>query len=159
MGFKEYDEFTAGPMRLPIKGKVYEIPEIPYDAGLMLQKVEAGEAPDLAPDAQWRLLMGPAYDEMVADNIPALALERAILTCLTDYRLGRELAEQVWESGLDPEALAPKGAPKTVASTSTAVASETPTPASTTGTTSPRATKKKAAAKAAPSPKSSATGT
>lgn len=157
MSFKAYEEFAAGPLRFPIAGKVYEVPEVSYEVGLVLQKAEAGDAPELTADEQWRLLMGSAYDEMCADNVPVKALERAILTCLTDYRLGREMAEKVWEVGLDPEAFAPAGA--TEGSTSTAGASSTPTPASTSGTTSPKAsTKAKAKAKAEPSPKSAKPG-
>lgn len=158
MSFKEYDEFSAGPMRLPIKGKVYEIPEVGYEAGVMLQKVESGDAPDLAPEDQWRLLMGPAFDEMIADKVPSKALERAILACLTDYRLGREIAESVWEAGLDPEAFAPKGATEQ-GSTSTGEETKTPTPASMTGMSSPKTSTKTKAPKAQRSRKSSPTST
>lgn len=146
MPFKAYEEFSAGPMVFPIGGKTYEVPEVSYEAGIVLQQVQSGEKPDLTADEQWRLLMGPAYDEMRADNVPAHALSRVIMTCLADYRLGREIAEQVWEVGLDPEAIAPEGATE-AASTSTAEANETQTLASTTGTTSrPASSKPKAKA-------------
>lgn len=155
--FKAYEEFAAGPLVFPIGGKAYTVPEVSYEAGLTIQRVESGDAPDVTPDQQWRLLMGSAYDEMIADNVPAKALGRVILTCLTDYRHGRALAEQVWEVGLDPEALAPMGALEE--STSSDEATSTPTPDFGTGTTSPRdGTKKAKAPKAAPSPKSSPTG-
>lgn len=159
MPFKAYEEFAAGPLRLPIGGKTYEIPEVSYEAGLMLQKVTAGDAPDLDADGQWRLLMGSAYDEMRADNVPAKALARAIMACLVDYRMGRDAAEQAWEVGLDPEAIAPEGARTETGSTSTGEASTTPTPGSSTGTTSPATTTKAARkAKAQPSQKSASTG-
>lgn len=159
MSFKAYEDFAAGPMRFPIAGKTYTVPEVSYEAGLTLQKVQAGDDTPLPAEEQWRLLLGPAYDEMVADNIPVKALERVILTCLTDYRLGREIAEKVWEAGLDPEALAPKGATSETASTGTGEESSTPTPASTTGTTSPTGgTKKAKAPKAERSRRSATTG-
>jgi hypothetical protein len=89
------------------------------------------------------------YDEMVADNVPALALSRAVLTALSDFRLGREIAEQVWESGLSPEALAPKGAKaEQTQPSSTGEESETPTRASTSGTSSRQASSKTRAKKA-----------
>lgn len=158
MSFKAYEEFAAGPLRFPIGGKVYEVPELSYEAGLMLQKAEKGDAPDMPAEEQWRLLMGAAYEEMTADNVPVKALERAILTCLTDYRLGREMAEKVWEVGVDPEAFAPKGATGQ-GSTSTGAESTTPPPDSGTGTTSPKGSTKRAAkAKAEPLPKSAKPG-
>lgn len=160
MTFKDYTEFTAGPLRLPINGKVYEVPEVGYQAGLLLQRLEADgdDAPELTGEEQNRLLMGPVLDEMIADGVPAKAIERAILTCLTDYRLGRELAEKVWEVGLNPEALAPKGA--TEGSTSTGEATTTPTPGSTTGTTSRTdgTTEPETDLLAEPSPKSATPG-
>ena len=136
MPLKAVEDFNPEPLRFPIGGKVYEVPEIGYEAGIKLQGIESGEVKDVKAEDQWRLLMGPAFDEMRADNVPIRALNRAVLTCLTDYRTGnRELAEQVWEVGLDPEALAPKGATEKD-STATGEASTTPSPASTSGTTS-----------------------
>ena len=145
MAFKAYEDLAVGPMVFPIGGKTYTVPEVGYQTGLAIQRIQAGDD-DLQPEDQYRLLLGDAYEQMVTDNVPAAAFARVILTCLTDYREGREMAEQVWEAGIDPEALAPQGAPGQT-STSTGEESEIPTPASTTGTTSRRASSPRTAKK------------
>lgn len=157
MPLKAFEDFNPEPLRFPIGGKVYEVPEVGYVEGLKLQGIESGEVQDVKAEDQWRLLMGDAFDQMRADNVPIRALNRAILTCLTDYRTGdRELAEQVWESGIDPKAVA--AAMDAKGSTGTGEASTTPTPASTSGTTSKARASSKAKAKRSPSRASASTG-
>lgn len=143
MPLKAYEEWAPEPLAFPIAGKTYTVPPMPWDAGLKLTRVltDAEDVP-ADPDEQNRMLMGPVWDEMKADNVPHSALYRAALTCLIDFRMGREAAETYWNSGIVPgEAPAPKGA----TSTSTGAASTTKPPASTSGTTSrPNARKAKA---------------
>jgi hypothetical protein len=146
MPLKPYEEFAPGPLVFPIGGKSYEVPEVRWDRGLKLRDLLEDDNVTTA-DERNALLLGDAYEQMQADNVPAAAIARAVLTALVDFRLGREAAEQVWESGLSPEARAPQGATET-ASTSTDEATTTPTPGSTSGTTSPKASSK-AKAKAA----------
>ncbi len=127
------------PLEFEINDKTYSVTPIgerEYGEYLDWQAILSGKKEAPAPEDEGQMLLGEAYDQMVADKAPAEAIRRAMLTVFTDLRLDRETAERVWESGLDPEALAPKTG---AASTSTGEATTTPTPASTSGTTSPRA--------------------
>jgi hypothetical protein len=94
------------------------------------------------------MLLEGAYQQMLDDKVPASAIRRAMLTVITDLRMNREAAEQVWERGLDPELLAPTASGADTAgstpSSSTGEASETPKRASTTGTSSRKTTKRTA---------------
>lgn len=140
MPLKAYEDWAPEPLAFPIKGKVYEVPPLSWEAGVKLTAImrDTEDAPD-DPDEQNRLLMGDLWDQMKADGVPAEALSRAALTCLVDFRMGRDAAVKVWESGLTPEALAPAVG----ASTSTGAETTTPTPDSTSGTTSPKASTKR----------------
>lgn len=151
MPLKPYEEFAQEPLAFPIGGKTYTVPPLGYIDGIRLSRVFAGEdksLDDAPPEEGWRLVLGSAFDEMVADKVPMEALARAGFTAMTDFQYGRQQAERVWESGLDPKALAAamKQAAEQVAasmaSSSTAAARRTRSRASTTGTTSPKATKR-----------------
>ena len=134
MPLKAYEDWAPEPLAFPIAGKTYTVAPTSWDAGVKLTQILAGTGDvPTDPDEQNRLLMGGTWDEMKADNIPHGALSRAALTCLIDFRMGREAAEAYWNSGIVPgEAPAPKGA----TSTSTGAATTTKPPASTSGTTS-----------------------
>ena len=160
MPTKAYEDFAPDPIEFTIRGKTYVVPEVGYLDGLRLQAIERGDESekDTAAEEQIRLLMGGAFDQMKADNLPPRAINRAFLACLTDYRTGnRELAEQVWESGIDPKAIAAALAAK--GSTSTGEASTTQKPASTTGTTSTPQAASAGTAEGSPSRKSADSGT
>ncbi|GAB3081053.1 hypothetical protein GCM10027053_52020 [Intrasporangium mesophilum] len=157
---KSWEDVAPEPLAFPINGKVYTVPELPYDAMLTIQKVKAGEytvLEELAPEQTWRLIMGDAWDEMVDDNVPAEAIGRAGLATLVYFEQGREAAEVVWENGIDPKALATAirlrtTQPESPRPTSTDEASVTPSPAPTSGTSSrPASSKKKARMAATPS--------
>jgi len=159
MPLKAFEDFAPEPLAFPVGGKVYTVPEIGWADGVRITAIIDGDEKADAAE-QNRLLMGPVFDEMVADKVPAAALSRALLACLTDFRTGdRELAARVWESGLSPEALAPKGAAQDLTpSPVTEAASTTPSQGSTSGTTtSPRKSSPRKA-KASQSPKSSSSG-
>ena len=149
MPLKAYEDFAQEPLAFPINGKTYTLAPVGFREGIKLQRVLAGEDDSLndAPaEEAWRLVLGPAYDEMVADNVPMEALSRAGLAALADFRYGREAAERTWESGLDPKALeaaleaaaqTPPKRPASPRSRSTASATKTRKRASTSATTSP----------------------
>lgn len=145
MPLKAYEEFAEEPLAFPIAGKTYTVPTVSFRDGIKLQRVLSGEDKSLndAPaEEAWRLVLGAAYDEMVADNVPMEALSRAGLAALSDFQFGRESAERVWESGLDPKALqaalaaAEKPSPASKRSRSTASATRTRKRASSPSTTS-----------------------
>lgn len=106
MAFKDYSEL-ADPLKLPINGKVYTIDAVGLADGIKLTAALSGEedAPTI-PDAEFnRILLGSAYEEMLADNVPGPAVVRASLTALADFQKGRATAEILWETGGNPKAL------------------------------------------------------
>lgn len=150
---KSWDEIRPDLLAFPIGGKVYTIPELPYQAMLTIEKIKAGQPTEL-DDADavdtWRLVMGDAYDQMVADNVPGEALTRAGLATLTYFEMGREAAEAIWENGIDPKALAAAIQSRTEPQppSSTDAANATPSPASTNTTSSRPTSSRKPRAKA-----------
>lgn len=111
MTFKAWEEIAPEPIRLPVGGKVYEVPPIAAGLGLSLTAVVDGRDQDAAAElgkgaSLWAKLLGSAYDEMLADDVPVEVIARAGFTVLADFQYDRETAERVWESGLNPEARA-----------------------------------------------------
>lgn len=108
MSLKAYEDFAPEPLAFPIGGKVYTVPPLGFREGIALQRVLSGDDKELlerpAEDA-WRMVLGSAFDAMVADNVPVEALARAGFAALADHQYGREMAVHVWESGIDPKAL------------------------------------------------------
>lgn len=137
------------PLALPIGDKVYEIPPVDLAGGALLEQAKKdGSLPDgMTPFDSWKLVLGPVFDEMVADDIPDAALGRAGITALLDYRYGREMAERFWELGSIPKALTALAEAMTDSTNSTDGESEskTPPPASTPSTPRLKAPSKKPA--------------
>ena len=164
MAFQEYEEITE-PLRLPIKGKLYTIPPVSVKVGLLLNGIAAGtESIEGMPEVdQWRLVLGSALDEMIADDVPKEAVERAALTATADVTAGRVIAERVWEAGIDPNfraAMITAALEKSLTTLpNTEVESATPSPESMSGTNSPQATKpRKSAARNSRGPRSARSG-
>lgn len=125
MPFKEYESF-AEPLALPIGGKTYIIPPVGIRDGLKLTTALAEKDTKLTNEEFSRLLLGSAYDELVAANVPAAAFGRVVATALAEFQGGRATAELMWETGGDPKAIK--------AQTPEAEATTTPRRASTSGT-------------------------
>jgi hypothetical protein len=104
--FKDYSEL-ADPLKLPINGKTYTVSAVGLADGIKLMAVFSGEedAPTIPDEEFNRILLGSAYEEMLADNVPGPAVVRAALTALADFQKGRATAEILWETGGDPKAL------------------------------------------------------
>lgn len=156
--FEDYEK-VVDPLILPIRGKDYRIPEVSASAGAkyivyMEARAAAEEAqkadptvplPAPMPDDEFlHMILGTAYDEMVADDVPAAAILRASATAFADFQRGRATAEIIWATGGDPKALTAYLTPNratrraSARSTGTASARRTPSPASTSSTrTSP----------------------
>jgi hypothetical protein len=141
---KDYTEFAGPPLRLPIKGKVYEIPPVGIVDGLALAGLTTGEgATDEPAETFYRRTLSSAYEEMKADNVPGDAVLLAARVAYIDTVAGRDAAEALWNSGGQPGeagaalAAAAKGGTGTRRRTRPAAGSTTPTPNSGT-TTSPR---------------------
>jgi hypothetical protein len=138
MAFKDYSEIVES-LTLPINGKNYSIPPVGIADGVRLQAIfDPDTASEMTDDEFRTILLGDAYDLMLADNIPGNAVARATFTALADFQRGRATAEIMWETGGDPKALEAWTAANTNRaqrrSASTAVESKTPKAASTSGT-------------------------
>lgn len=154
---KSWEDVAPEPLAFPIGAKTYTVPDLDYRAMLTMQKIRAGESTeydDAPPEVTWRLVMGDAFDQMVNDNVPAEAIGRAGLATLAYFEQGIETAEAIWESGVDPKALAAAILSRSGQSqpSSTGEASVTPSPASSSGTSSRRTSSTKSRrAKGSPS--------
>ena len=149
MAFKAYEPIP--PMVFPIKGKDYTVVAIAergWQEGARWQEIFGGTDPGPSNADQPKLVLGAVFEEMQADGVGLRAIALASLAVLTDYRFeDRAAAEKVWESGIDPEALAAamaatRTSPTPTPSTSTAAVAKTRAPASTSGTRTSRTTSK-----------------
>lgn len=164
MGFKDWESFTDDRIKLPIRGNVYELPEISAKLGIELRLEQAGKSSrlkSLSPEDEAAEYLGAdLYQRMVADGVPDAAIARAVMVVLIDWQLGRAAAEAAWEAGINPELLAARlaaVAQEQTESTSSGEATTTPQPASSSGTSSRKTTQRgkgsrKAPVKAAASP-------
>lgn len=140
--FADFDDLFD-PLVLPIGGKKYTIPPMSFAAGARINGL-FGDAPEkLSDEDYFRLLLGPVFDEMVADGVPAKAINRAGMAALADFRETRSVAEATWATGGDPKALmeyAKAQAPNRASrrSMSTGAATATRSRASTSGTKTSR---------------------
>lgn len=143
MPFKDYNEIVE-PLELPINGKVYRIPPLGLADGIYLTEHldPKSKSEPMTDEAFRRLLLGDAYEQMLADNVPAGSVRRAALTALADHQSSRAAAEIMWETGGDPKAVQEWAAEATTP-TSTAEEPTTPPQASTSGTSRSRKTSSK----------------
>lgn len=139
MAFADYEQVIE-PLALPYRGKVYTLPELGIQDTVQLNLVLDPETEtDMSVADLEELLLGPAGEQMKADNVPYGFRERAFRTAVAEYRYGREIAEQVWNlKGDAPAPKAPPAATDSTPSPSTEAATETPSPAPTTGTKTSR---------------------
>lgn len=138
---KEFTEFADGPLVFPYRGKKYTAPEVTIELGARLigitdrEQEQNLELIDLVKD-----MLGPVYDEMVADGVPLAFLTRVGETLLCDFQFGRTYAAAFWETGGDPKAMTDHmkalGNRASRRSKSTGKGTATQSPASTSTTTS-----------------------
>lgn len=159
------------PLTLPVRDKQYEIQPLEYQDGLTLIAVSENRSKTITKKSEdselFKLVMGPTWDEMLADKVPYVVAFRAGMSAVQyqmalvsglDSDAAVAAGEMVWgNEGVDPELLA---AALTAAqaedqkartpSTSTASARKIPSRASTRTTTSRQGTRQ-TASKAQPS--------
>lgn len=163
--FDDFDAYAGDDdyLDLPIHGKTYRIHPMGIRDGALIERYRSGDTKALESfdeEAVLRMTLGPAYDEMLADNVSRAAVGRAHMTAMAYHEGGVEMARRVWDRSIDPELGAALGAAMqqqetanratrraSTRSKSTAAAARTRTPASTSGTSSPKATKRAAARK------------
>ncbi|HET6915576.1 MAG TPA: hypothetical protein VFH56_05745 [Acidimicrobiales bacterium] len=118
---RDLDEFFNPTLRLPIHGKVYVVASPDAKTGLRVQRLMSvgayaaagGEVTDDDLDSLefdddeerdlYLRILGPAYDEMVADGLPWEIVQHAGQTALTWVAFGRDAADRIWESVGEPQ--------------------------------------------------------
>lgn len=105
MPFEELTELIE-PLELPIRGKVYRIPPVSFEDGLILRSVLDGNPDESVTNDQVRaILLGGVDDELRADGVNDEWIGRVMLTALADVKSGRFAAEVMWKTGGDPKEL------------------------------------------------------
>ncbi|MYX36724.1 MULTISPECIES: hypothetical protein [unclassified Streptomyces] len=123
MGFEALDDFLDETLTLPIKGREYVIEAPSAEVGLRTQAIvqaaaiaaDGGRAnervlADAAERDMYADLLGPAYEQMIADGVKWPRLKHAALTAMVWVVQSREQAERYWNLGGDPKAAAPNRA-------------------------------------------------
>lgn len=112
MTFRDWQDVEASDhLILPIRGKKYTVPKVGHLDGIRIReewaKIAAGEKPTIGNDDVMNMLLGQKLiDQMEADNVPPEAIVHAATVAGVDFQQGREAAEEMWEHGPSPEALA-----------------------------------------------------
>ncbi|CAN5387980.1 hypothetical protein BH10ACT8_BH10ACT8_11210 [soil metagenome] len=136
--FRDFMDLDEVRLQLPIDGHVYNVKPMTGDLARRAEEAMTSAAPEI-PAAEMRVMaLGPVFQEMLADNVPTTAIDRAVLTVLTDLFKGREAAEVMWETGGDQ------------ALTAAWVAKNAPTPVSAKKVAAKKAPAKKAPPRATP---------
>lgn len=152
------------PLELTVADKTYVVQPVDYQSGIELLDVLQRKSKKIKADSPnemlFRLVLGGVWDEMLADKLPFNVMFRAGVAA-AEYQsaivsdkpseTAVAQAEAVWESGIDPEALAAALASTATAATSpasrrsrsTASGNETRSPAPTSPTTSPTGTRRR----------------
>ncbi|MFF4454987.1 hypothetical protein [Streptomyces goshikiensis] len=120
MGFEALGELLDEALTLPLGGKPYRVPAPTAEVGLLTQALvhaaavaaDGGRADeqvlaDAAERNHYQDVLGPAYDEMLADGVSWPELKHAALTCMVWIAQDRSAAERFWNSAGDPNRLAP----------------------------------------------------
>lgn len=162
--FKDFEAFVEN-LRLPYRGKEYDIPPLGAKTGarlhlLLAQNAEyervqtanhaaAEEAkkakrkppepeplPELPENPTNREMLGDLLDEVYEDDVPDQVIQVMANTVYYDFILGRDAALVYWNSGGDPKALETHIKRLTNSSMNGAAATTTRKRASTSGTKS-----------------------
>ncbi|MGW0134824.1 DUF7426 family protein [Streptomyces sp. NPDC003299] len=120
MAFKEVASLLSGGLSLPVKGKTYHVPPPSARTGLTVQAIMQAAASkadggafdeEVLADAAERDLyadvLGPAHAQMIADGVDWPTLKHAAVTAMVWIIQDEAAAELYWNSGGDPNRLAP----------------------------------------------------
>ncbi len=155
MAFKTLEEFLGDCLELPVRCKdgelrTFAVPSPSAEDGLKVEKIMSeglraanGQTPlnaQVLDDAEeidlYRLALGGAYDD-VFKHVDWPRFRHIAMTAVMWITAGLDVAEQFWNSDGDPKAMP---GPNREARRSSAAASTTKRPASTSGTNARRAT-------------------
>lgn len=158
--FDDLDQYFAPGLTLTVRGREYQVPLPSAELGLWCQRIaqaagamHSAETTDEIRDAVGRLqalpeldgdltlpqrVLGPVYDQMVADEVPFPHIEVCGETAYVWIINGEDAALRYWTSGGRPEARGPdnRAARRAARSTGTGGAGTTRSRTSTSGTTS-----------------------
>jgi hypothetical protein len=102
-----WEDVAVPQIPVEIGGKIYLVPPMSIGSSLELGKAFAGDEEAQAkfddPETFYRAVLGPLFDEFIADGVPAAAVDRVHLTAIQDWAHGRIAAESFWQLGPDPE--------------------------------------------------------
>lgn len=105
--YADLEDFFDPNLYLKIGGKVYTILAPTGEAGLRLHTMfKPGSEQHFKDDdeiEEYKLLLGAAWDELMADGVPWPSICRAGRTALMHYTLGPTLAELNWITGMVDE--------------------------------------------------------
>lgn len=154
MAFKVLEEFLGDCLELPVRCtdgevRVFTIPSPPAEDGLRIEKIMAeglraanSDTPlnsQVLDDAEeidlYRMALGTAYDD-AHKHLAWPRFRHVAMTAVMWITAGLDVAEQYWNADGDPKAPAPNRA----ARRSSAAAKKTPPRASTSGTSTRKAT-------------------
>ncbi|MFH8345012.1 hypothetical protein [Streptomyces sp. NPDC018045] len=160
MAFKELGELLDETLAIPIKGTVYTVPAPSAEIGLRVQAITNAAAvaadggrvdetilSDAAERDLFRDVLGTAHRQMVADGVPWPALKHAAITAMVWIAQDQDAAEAFWNSGGDPNRLAPNRAARRARP---GAANSTQSRGSTSGTSGPKGTPRPAGKGRAP---------
>jgi hypothetical protein len=101
MTFRDFMDLDGVRMDFPIHGHVYSVPPMMGEHATRARAAMAGTAPEI-PRPELRVMaLGSVLEEMTANDVPLIAVDRAVMTVLTDLWDGREAAEVMWATGGD----------------------------------------------------------
>ena len=120
--FEELDDFLDDSLTLPMGGKEYVVPAVPGRDGLWAQRVleeverakkegdaDAGKLDDGDERLLYQRMLGPTFDEMLADGVTWQRISHAAMTVFFWTISSRDTAVKYWRAGGDPERLRPAG--------------------------------------------------
>lgn len=126
MAFKQLEEFFDASITLPINGKDYTIQSPDAETGIFCQRLMAGAATVMSgneisdKDAEklhlddeeeqdlYERLLGPVWDEMLADKVPWTLMKHAGSTALVWVTQSQEEAQEFWSQGPKKDPAAPQ---------------------------------------------------
>lgn len=107
---RDLEEFFDGSLSLPVGGKTYKVPPISATDGLwataltdlaVKDKPSESDVATLNDDDERNLyqrMLGPVYDELIADDVAWPVIQRCGRTAFVFFTLGEGPAAKAWEA-------------------------------------------------------------
>lgn len=148
MALEEVGAWLDSGLILPINGKKYQVPEPNAELGLRLEVLmnsanrETDRYRQVLSDQEehdlYSELLGPAYDEMIADGVSYPVMKLAATTAMIHFVISAEAAEVTWNQGVTKGKAGKPRNSRPATRPTTGAASTTKSRGSTSGTRSRR---------------------